>query len=168
MARLLLADAGVAFDENTTVSTEVMLTNVRTLFERYVRSIVRDALQDHGFVVEKREDHAHTLFEDGTCALIPDVLVSDATGTKLIVDAKYKIDKPVEESDYYQMSAYLASYGVPLGVLVMPSAEAGRPIVMRRSIAGTRIQEIRVPLDDWAATESLLTEEVRRLLGVTQ
>ncbi len=168
MAGLVLAQAGIAFDEETTVATEAMLTNVRTLFERYVRAIVRDALSDEGFVIEKKEDHAHTLFEDGTCALIPGILVSDATGPKLIVDAKYKIDKPIEESDYYQMATYLAGYGVTQGVLVMPSAnEQAKPTIVRRAVTGVQIHEMRVPLENWTLTESLLRAEVRRLLGVS-
>lgn len=169
MARLLLADAGIAFEEQRAIEAEAMLTNVRTLFEQYVRAVVRDALRDHGFVVEKREDHAHTLFDDGTCSLIPDVLVSNAAGPQLIVDAKYKLDKPVEEPDYYQMAVYLAAYGVNRGILIMPTSQPGaRPVIARRAVTGVQIQEMRVPLDDWKATEGFLATEVRQLLGVNQ
>jgi len=169
MARLLLADAGVAFDEQSPIEAEAMLTNVRTLFEQYVRAVVRDSLRDHGFVVEKREDHAHTLFDDGTCTLIPDVLVSNAAGPQLLVDAKYKVDKPVEESDYYQMAAYLAAYRVNRGILIMPTSQQdARPVVTRRAVTGVHIIEMRVPLDDWNTTEALLATEVRQLLGVNQ
>jgi 5-methylcytosine-specific restriction endonuclease McrBC regulatory subunit McrC len=168
MARLLLADAGIAFEEQPAIEAEAMLTNVRTLFEQYVRTIVQDALRDHGFVVEKRQDHAHTLFDDGTCSLIPDVLVSNAAGPQLILDAKYKLDKPVEESDYYQMATYLAAYGVKNGILIMPSSQPGStPLISRRAVTGVDIHEIRVPLDNWQITEALLATEVQRLLGVT-
>jgi 5-methylcytosine-specific restriction endonuclease McrBC regulatory subunit McrC len=169
MAGLVLAQAGISFDEEQNVASEALMTNMRTLFERYIRSIVRNALSDEGFVVEKREDHTHTLFEDGTCALLPDVLISDAKGVRLIVDAKYKIDKPVEEADYYQIAAYLAGYGVSQGILVMPTAdEQPRSTISRRTYSGFQIREMRVSLNDWLGTEALVREEVRQLLAVTR
>jgi 5-methylcytosine-specific restriction endonuclease McrBC regulatory subunit McrC len=167
MARLLLVEAGVALDEEATVSSEVLLTNIRTLFERYVRAVVRDALKDEGFIVEKREDNPRPLFEDGTCSLIPDVIVSNATGAQLILDAKYKIDKPIAEADYYQMAAYLNTYDVRQGVLVLPTLRATESTTTpRRTFSGLTIYEMRVPLDNWNATEKFLTGEVRRLLGI--
>jgi 5-methylcytosine-specific restriction endonuclease McrBC regulatory subunit McrC len=167
MARLLLVEAGIALEEEASVSSEVFLTNIRTLFERYVRAIVRDALRDEGFIVEKREDNPRPLFEDGTCSLIPDVMVSDIAGVRLILDAKYKIDKPIAEADYYQMAAYLNTYDVRQGVLVLPTLRANESTVMpRRTYSGLTIYEMRVPLDNWNATEQFLTGEVRRLLGV--
>lgn len=167
MARLLLVEAGISLGDDATVSSEVFLTNIRTVFERYVRAIVRDALQDEGFIVEKREDNPRPLFEDGTCSLIPDVLVSSVAGVQLIIDAKYKIDKPVDESDYYQMASYLNTYNVQKGVLVMPTLRARQAITtQRRTVSGLKIYEMRVPLDSWNATELFLATEVRRLLGV--
>lgn len=167
MARLLLVEAGIALDEEAAVSSEVFLTNIRTLFERYIRAIVRDALRDEGFIVEKRDDNPRPLFEDGTCSLIPDVMVSDIAGVRLILDAKYKIDKPIAEADYYQMAAYLNTYDVRQGVLVLPTLRAREStITPRRTHSGLTIYEMRVPLDNWNATEQFLTAEVRRLLGV--
>ncbi len=167
MARLLLVEAGIALDEETSVSSEAFMTNIRTLFERYVRAIVRSAAKDEGFIVEKRENNPRTLFEDGTYSLIPDVLVSDSTGVKLILDAKYKIDKPIDESDFYQMVAYLNVYEVSQGVLVLPTLQhTEAKVLSHRTLSGLTIYAMRVPLDDWGTTEGFLTKEVRRLLGL--
>jgi 5-methylcytosine-specific restriction endonuclease McrBC regulatory subunit McrC len=166
MARLLLAEAGISFDEEASVESEVLMTNVRTLFERYVRAVIAEALRDKGFVVEKREDAPMSLFDDGTCSLIPDALISKARVITLIADAKYKIDKPVEESDYYQMAAYLDTYSVQNGLLIMPSlVHHTVHIVSHRTRRGYVIHEIRVPLEDWTVTERYLTTEVRRMAG---
>lgn len=167
MARLLLVEAGISFDDEQTVSSEVLLTNIRMLFERYVRGIVQEALHDNGFVVDKPQEHPRTLFEDGTCKLIPDVLVSDAVGARLILDAKYKIDKEVSEGDYYQLTAYLNRFGIPMGALVFPSLLTNEgTIKTRRTISGLTVHEIRLPIGNWKATEQFLTVEVQRLLGL--
>lgn len=167
MARLLLAEAGIAFDDETSVESEVLLTNVRTLFERYIRAIMSEALRDRGFVVEKRQDAPMSLFDDGVCNLIPDALVSDARIIRLIEDSKYKIDKPVDESDYYQMVTYLDTYGVQNGLLIMPSLiHKTVHVAFHKTRKGYVIYEIRVPLENWEITEEYLTAEVRRLVGV--
>jgi 5-methylcytosine-specific restriction endonuclease McrBC regulatory subunit McrC len=166
MARLLLAEAGIAFDEETTVESEVLLTNVRTLFEKYVRAIIREALRDKGFVVEKREDAPMSLFDDGVCGLIPDAIISDARVIRLIEDSKYKIDKPTEESDYYQMVTYLDTYGVQNGLLIMPSLiHQTVHVASHKTRKGYTVHEIRVPLENWETTEEYLTAEVLRLIG---
>jgi 5-methylcytosine-specific restriction endonuclease McrBC regulatory subunit McrC len=166
MARLLLLEAGISLDEDTLVSSEVFLTNIRTLFERYVLAIVRRGVKDDGFIVEKPADNPSSLFEDGTCSLIPDVLVSNVVGVKLIVDAKYKIDKPIAEPDYYQMVAYLNTYDVKQGVLVLPTLHNESSITSHRTFSGLTVFEMRVPIDNWNATEVILIKEIRRLLGL--
>jgi len=166
MARLLLVEAGISFDDEHTVSSEVLLTNIRTLFEKYVRGILQKALYDKGFVVDKQQEHPRSLFEDGTCKLIPDVLVSDVGGVRLILDAKYKIDKEVTEGDYYQMTTYLNRFGISTGVLVFPSlSTTNGTLKTRRTVSGLMVHEIRLPIDNWKATEQFLTVEVQRLLG---
>ncbi len=167
MARLVLADAGVALSGDFMVSTEALLVNMRTLFEKYVRSLLQQNLQNDGWIVEKREATALTLFEDGGCKLVPDVLVANNQGVKLIVDAKYKIDKPGDESDYYQMAAYMSAYGASSAVLVSPSAIANEPqLRTRRTHSFQFIHEAIVPLHDWKLTETWLPEQIRRLLAM--
>lgn len=166
MARLLLAEAGLAFDEETSVESEVLLTNVRTLFERYVRAIIREALWDKGFVVEKKEVAPTSLFDDGTCRLIPDVIISNVRGVRLIADAKYKIDKPIEESDYYQMVAYLDTYEIMNGLLILPTLiHKTIRLTSHRTRRGYKIHEMRLPLDNWSIMERDLAREVMDLVN---
>lgn len=165
MARLVLADAGVALSGDFMVSTEALLVNMRTLFEKYVRSLLQSTFQKEGWSVEKREATALTLFEDGGCKLIPDVLIANNQGVKLIADAKYKIDKPGDESDYYQMATYLSTYGAKSAVLISPSAVATEPVWRtRRTHNFQLIHEAIVPLHNWKLTETWLPEQIRQLL----
>jgi 5-methylcytosine-specific restriction enzyme subunit McrC len=165
MARLMLADAGVDLEGEQTSDSEVLLVNMRTLFERYLRATVRNALIDRGLIVDKPEGSALKLFEDGSCSLVPDILVTDLDGSRLIADAKYKIDEPAQESDYYQMCSYLSTYGVSHGVLVFPTLREKRR-VSRKTVAGFSITELRVPLEDWRSTEEMLAQEFKAFLGV--
>jgi 5-methylcytosine-specific restriction endonuclease McrBC regulatory subunit McrC len=165
MARLILVEAGISLDDSGLVQSEVLLTNIRTLFEKYIRAVINDSLKDKGFIVEKREDNAKTLFDDGTCGLVPDILISDRSGVRLILDAKYKIDKPISEADYYQMIAYLQTFQIKTGVLILPTLKNSKTqITSHKTQTGLRIYEMRLPLNDWTVTEQNLGEEVLRLL----
>jgi 5-methylcytosine-specific restriction endonuclease McrBC regulatory subunit McrC len=105
-----------------------------------------------------------TLFQDGTGTMKPDVLISDGSGIKLVMDAKYKLDEPVAEPDYYQMAAYLNAYKVNKGVLVFPSLALQPTIVARKTQSRQVIYELRLPLTDWSLTEQTLVAETRNLL----
>lgn len=166
MARLLLAEGGIALDSDEAIISEAQMTNVRTLFERYVRALLRHALEDEGFIVEKRERNPEPLFDDGSYDLIPDALVSKAGLIHLALDAKYKIDRPIESADYYQMEVYLSAYGVREGMLILPTIKPIASMLTRRSVLGHNIHELRLPLDNWKATEAALTTEVRKLLKI--
>ncbi len=163
MARLLLVEAGVAVG-NADIAGESVLLNIRTLFERYVRATLHSALSPLGYIVEKREVNLFTLFQDGTGTMKPDVLISDGSGIKLVMDAKYKLDEPVAEPDYYQMAAYLNAYKVNKGVLVFPSLALQPTIVARKTQSRQVIYELRLPLTDWSLTEQTLVAETRNLL----
>lgn len=163
-ARLLLSESGISFSEDT-VETAIWLTNIRTVYEKYLFRVVQSILHDSGFIAEKREDTALTLFADGTLRLIPDILVSKYSKSHLIIDAKYKVDKPLQEADVYQMMVYLQAYEVESGILVMPTRTEHKTIV-HKTILGKIIHEVRIPLGDWRHTESILEKEIKELIGI--
>lgn len=158
-AHLILAGAGLGFDSERLVEGEAFLLNSSTLFERYVRAIVSRVLAPEGFVVEKGSVPPSALFTDGTCELVPDVMVSDESGFRLLLDAKYKRVPAVPAGDYYQVVAYLTVYELSVGVIVLPMDNPGAASVSRKFTAdGKVVLEVRVPLNDWRATEAFVGE----------
>ena len=164
MAQLILAQGGVTF-EDSLVNTEALLTNVYTLFESYIRITLRTVLAKDGYVVEKLESGPPTLFADGTAELIPDVVISDRQGVRLIVDAKYKLDDAIKASDYYQMSTYLKGYQVQNGLIVRPHpTRQTTSLVSRRMNYGGIIHELTLGIADWRQAEIGLVEGITSAL----
>lgn len=167
MARLILAEAGIALGTTNTISSESLMVNMPALFEKYLRSLLSAAFSNRGFLVEKRDSTALTLFEDGGCKLIPDILISDSKRLRLILDAKYKPAETSNEADFYQMMSYLTIYQINTGVLISPTnATSQLTRTTRKTHNGFSISEIRLPLDNWEATESSLVEEVSQILAM--
>ena len=122
-------------------------------------------LGQRDYLVEKRTI-GDTLFKDGTCQLIPDVIISKNGHTKLLVDAKYKIDAPVEPADYYQMQAYLTRYGVKDGLIVFPTERStDKPLRSRELVGGGFVHELRLPLTEWQKAEAILAQSALALIG---
>lgn len=166
MAQLILVQTGLTFDDTNSIHTEALLTNVYTLFESYVRITLRNALSERGYVVEKLESGAPSLFADGTAELKPDVIISDATGYRLLVDAKYKLNEAIQSPDYYQIAAYLKGYQVREGMIVRPhTTTASDPVVSRRMNYGGTVHELRLGVQDAALAEDALIAGVTQVLA---
>jgi 5-methylcytosine-specific restriction endonuclease McrBC regulatory subunit McrC len=168
MARLILVQAGMAFDDLRLVESEVLLTNMPILFERYVRSVLAETLSEHGYVVEKRTgDRAPELFLDGGCKLEPDILICSATSVELVADAKYKTEGTIDATDYYQLCAYLDRFNADKGLLILPGRDDSETLLVeRRLYSGKRVYELGIPLKDWLAAEAGLKQNVLQLVAV--
>lgn len=165
MAQLILAQGGVTLDDAATVRSEALLTNVYTLFESYVRITLRNHLTKQGYVVEKLDSGAPTLFVDGTSELKPDVIISDRTGVRLLVDAKYKLREDIGAADYYQMATYLKGYQVQHGVIVRPRVKTlSTPLISRRMNYGGWISELNIGLSDTSSADNALCDGITRAL----
>jgi 5-methylcytosine-specific restriction endonuclease McrBC regulatory subunit McrC len=168
VARLLLLEAGVSLESESLVDSEVILTNMPILFEKYVRSLTARFLHFRGYVVEKNETGAQSLFVDGTAPMIPDIVVSNSAGVRLVIDTKYKPKTEIASADYYQLVTYVENLGVRTkrGMLVLPTL-AGAPIVplAKTSLGGTTVIEVRLPLNDWLTSESILEAELQKALA---
>lgn len=166
MARLILVQGGLAFDDEDAIRTEALLTNVYALFESYVRITLRNALAEQGYVVEKLESGAPTLFADGTAELKPDVIISDARGVRLLVDVKYKLNEAIQAADYYQMAAYLKGYQIEHGLIVRPRISTiSNPLVSRRMNYGGYVHELNIGLHDWTQAEEALVAGIKQGLA---
>lgn len=165
MAKLIISQAGLNLEDANLTSSEPIVTNVADLFEKYVRTVISKSLTAKGFLVEKKETKPPTLFVDGTCELIPDVLISQQGIVKIILDVKYKPRPTVDSSDYYQMNAYLDSYGVDTGLLILPNSyQPGFSLTKRETPKGKKIYELRLPLGDWRQSETILSDTILKLL----
>ena len=165
MARLILGQAGITFDENLHVDIESVLVNMPDLFEKYIRTVLQNFLHPKGYYVEKRKNQTATLFTDGTCNLVPDVIISDKHDIQLILDTKYKPSETIAAQDYYQMCAYLSGYGIKKGVLILPTLSESSYMINKQTVLEQEIYELRVPLANWEVTEELLEEQVLRILA---
>ena len=88
------------------------------------------------------------LDEAETVPVRPDFVWSDAGVPRVVVDAKYKAEKPsgFPQADLYQMLAYCTVLGLPVGHLVYAKGnEDARAHVVRRS--GVRIVTHALDLD---------------------
>lgn len=130
-----------------------------------VLPVLQNVLHPKGYYVEKRKNQTATLFTDGTCNLVPDVIISDKHEIQLILDTKYKPSEAIAVQDYYQMCAYLAGYGIKKGVLILPTLSENPHTISKHTILEQKIYELRVPLVNWKITEEQLEEQVLRILA---
>jgi 5-methylcytosine-specific restriction endonuclease McrBC regulatory subunit McrC len=166
LAKLIVGEAGLSLRDKPAIESEVVLINMRDIFEKYVRGILARELTPKDYVVEKRQD-GPSLFTDGTLQLIPDIIISAEGTIKVLLDAKYKITEAIDAADYYQMHSYLQRYDVDDGVLVMPSEhEAEALLKTRRLTDGRRIHELRMPFTGWERAEASLVDGVSLVLAI--
>ncbi len=167
MARLILSQAGLALEGADPLESEPILTDIAALFERYVRVVLSRALSPLGFLVEKRDATAPAMFVDGTCKLVPDVVISRSGTPLLLLDAKYKPDRGVDPADYYQMAAYMEAYDLRAG-LVVRAVELVRssPLIRHETPQGRAVYELTIPLGNWERAEGALLASTTPLLSL--
>ena len=160
LAELILA--GQSFEQRVgDVIVSGYLLNMAKVFEDFVTVALREALRARGG--RSLLQYATHLDEDESVPVKPDFVWVDRGAPRVVVDAKYKAEKPsgFPQADLYQMLAYCTVLGLPEGNLVYALGnETARTHVVRHS--GVRI--VAHTLDLQAEPQALL-EEVRRLVG---
>lgn len=114
------------------------LFNMATIFEDFVTVALREALKPFGG--RSRLQYATHLDEAETVPVRPDFVWLEGGAPRLVVDAKYKAEKPsgFPQADLYQLLAYCTVLGLPEGHLVYAKGfEDARAHVVRN--AGVRI-----------------------------
>jgi len=122
------------------------LFNMATIFEDFVTVALREALKPYGG--RSRPQYPTHLDEDARVPVKPDFVWLEQGRPRLVVDAKYKAEKPsgFPHADLYQMLAYCTVLGLPVGHLVYAKGnEDARAHVVRR--AGVRIITHALDLD---------------------
>ncbi|WP_286263725.1 McrC family protein [Brooklawnia propionicigenes] len=145
LAELVLA--GRSFEQRVgDLVVSGYLVNMATIFEDFVTVALREAFKPLGG--RSRLQYRTHLDEAEAVPVRPDFVWSDAGVPRVVVDAKYKAEKPsgFPQADLYQMLAYCTVLGLPIGHLVYAKGnEDARAHVVRRS--GVRIVTHALDLD---------------------
>ncbi|MBN9115824.1 MAG: hypothetical protein J0I36_11200, partial [Pandoraea sp.] len=162
LARLILGQAGLSQEGRTRVMGDALLLNSASLFEDYVRAVLTQACAPLGLTVSKGGSPVQFLYDDGSFGLVPDIRISRGLATLVLGDAKYK---DPDAGDHYQMATYMRAYSVPTAFLLCPDYgdDAREPMLRRRTADGRTVVEVRLPLRDLDAAETLLGDLHRTL-----
>ena len=158
LAELVLA--GRSFEQRVgDVVVTGYLLNMAKVFEDFVTVALRKSFRTHGG--KSRLQFVTHLAEDETVPVKPDFVWLEQGVPRVVVDAKYKAEKPsgFPQADLYQMLAYCTVLGLSEGHLVYAKGyEEARTHVVRR--AGVRIVVHTLDLESEPAE---LLAEVKRL-----
>ena len=145
LAELVLA--GRSFEQRVgDLVVSGYLFNMATIFEDFVTVALREAFRPFGG--RSWLQYRTHLDEPETVPVRPDFVWSDAGLPRVVVDAKYKAEKPsgFPQADLYQLLAYCTVLGMPVGHLVYAKGfEDARKHVVRN--AGVRIVAHNLDLD---------------------
>ncbi len=123
------------------------LVDMNLVFERFVRQLLRNALDVDRAAFPDTAPHA-ALDEGGLVALRPDLCLLRGTKIVWVGDAKYKRLTPgsYPNADLYQLLAYSVALGLPGGTLIYAAAddvkEAEHVVVQ----AGKRLRVVALAL----------------------
>ena len=135
-----------------------LLFEMNTLFEEYTGRTLRAALQGSGLDVRLQGPRDHALLSEDNVprfATRPDIVITDSTGPRLIIDTKWKrlrgaLEDPkcgVGQADVYQMMAYAQVYRCDRLMLLYPHhGHSGGPagILTTHHIRGTEDARLSV------------------------
>jgi 5-methylcytosine-specific restriction enzyme subunit McrC len=131
------------------------LFNMATIFEDFVTVGIREAMSPFGG--QSRLQYETHLDDGKSVPIRPDYVWLNQQRPCLVVDAKYKAEKPsgFPQADLYQMHAYCTVLGLPVGHLIYAKGnEDSHEHVVKR--AGTRI--IAHTLDLAASPSEILAQ----------
>ena len=114
-------------------NSRALLFPMEKVFEAYVAQELKKALQDLNWEIST-QDKGYYLFDSPRqFALRPDIVITRANGSRIILDTKWKrlVDKQrinygISQSDMYQMYAYSKKYGTPEIWLLYPMSQEMR------------------------------------------
>ncbi|MBK8445255.1 MAG: restriction endonuclease [Micropruina sp.] len=158
VAELVLA--GRSFEQRVgNLMVSGYLFNMATIFEDFVTVALREAFRPHGG--RSWLQYRTFLDEAETVPVRPDFVWSDAGVPRVVVDAKYKAEKPsgFPQADLYQLLAYCTVLGLPVGHLVYAKGEEH---AMTHRVSGSGVQLVAHTLD-LTAEPALLLSEISQL-----
>lgn len=154
LAELILA--GRSFEQRVgNVVVTGYLLNMAKIFEDFVTVALREAFRSYGG--RSRLQYSAHLDVDETVPVKPDFVWLEQGEPKVVVDAKYKAEKPsgFPQADLYQMLAYCTVLGLPEGHLVYAK---GHEQEKTHIIQGANVRIVAHTLDLESGHEELLAE----------
>lgn len=135
LAEVILA--GDSFEQRVgDLKTSGFVFDMWRIFEDFVCVAIKQALAPHGG--RSKLQHRMHLDEAGVVPMQPDFLWSSPDGRQIVVDAKYKAEKPdgFPNADLYQLLAYCTVLGLAEGHLVYA---AGNEVATAHSVQGAAV-----------------------------
>lgn len=162
LARLIIGSTSFELRHGEVVATSFMI-NMNEVFERFLRTALRDALRlSEREWPDRERRRLLTLDKGGRIELIPDLMWrSRVEETPAFVgDAKYKRIEPdgFRHADIYQMLAYCTAADLPSGLLIYAADEASARYEVKHAS-----KTIEVATLDVSRTPDLVLTEVKRL-----
>ena len=107
LALLIARSAGLTLGERSDVVFKPILINMAYMFEKYIRTICQEAVEELGARAEDGKVLPIPFYSDAVRPIFvqPDVVVKRGGTTLLVADVKYKFGPTPQ--DHYQMWAYM-------------------------------------------------------------
>jgi len=112
LALLILRGAGLALGDDQDVTFKPILIDTASMFEKYIRVISQEALQELDAHVEDGRQFPEPFYRESSrpISVEPDILVRRGGQTLLVADVKYKFAPTAQ--DHYQLWAYMQVHQV--------------------------------------------------------
>lgn len=139
ICRSIIQDIGITLIEpGEDIKLLSFIINMEHVFERYLLFVLRENghfLGPDYLILDGNKEGKGYLLQDSTKYEVkPDIVVRNATGARLIIDAKYK--NKVSDSDRYQILAHAISYGAKKAILILPCSGNKEVGMIRQGKAG--------------------------------
>jgi 5-methylcytosine-specific restriction enzyme subunit McrC len=168
----IVSDSGLdLLGEGRDIHLASFLIDMETVFEQYVRNVLKDAavLRGAGLkVLDGNKEGRGWFFSDTrNHEAKPDLVVKRERAVELIGDMKYK--PKIHEQDRYQVVAHAMSFDAKKALIVMPSEDGTESRLERLGTVGTRqglelfIYRINIGGEDLSAEEEKLCAAINDL-----
>lgn len=145
LATMLLGLGGLTEETEADISGRAFLVDSDNLFEAYIRATLFESMRDDGYVVEKARPGELHLFDNRRSSMEPDILVSRGSALVALGDIKHK--EP-DQSDYYQLYAYMRLYGLEKSFVFYAAADPGRSETTSKTRDGLALTFVPLPIAD--------------------
>lgn len=152
LAEIILAEGSIEQDPGA-VRVDGFLLDMYKVFEDFVTALLGSALELRGGIVTAQDPH--TLDDDSSIDIKPDMVWRIGGQRVAVVDAKYKAEKPsgFPQADLYQALAYATAYRLDRAHLVYA---AGNEVARSWTVRHAGVQLVAHTLDLGVPVEEVL------------
>lgn len=167
LALAILEGTGITIGETEEIIFKPMIVNTADMFEKYIRNTFHSALISTGVsVFDGRSLPAKEFYSGGstTIKLKPDIIFISGGREILVLDVKYKTQ--VQESDHYQMWAYLEGFDLLCSVIVSIVSSSTDQMIEEYTRNNRRVIIFKFDLTQIKKSENNLIDLIATLLEV--